>query len=758
MKKLLMSLSFLAAWAMSARAQTIDLSGEWKFRMDPDAIGQTDKWYTDYSFDEAVMIPGSMMTNGKGYDVSAETKFVMTIHEGNPYYSSDEYEQYRRKDNIKIPFALQPCKYYTGQAWYNREVVIPEDWDEMSIFMTIERCHWKSTLYIDGKFVGWRNDLCAPQHYDVSGLLTPGSHQITLCVDNRIQEVDPGIDSHSICDHTQGNWNGMAGQIFLSAHPKTYIDRIDVYPKLSSGVMNTEITIINSGNKDQKSKLTVGQSVSHPRLHSGKNVVKISVPLGEDTEYWDEFNPALYSLTTVLTCNGQTDSMTVSYGCREWDTSEGILKLNGNQVFMRGNVDCCAFPLTGFPPTDTSSWKQIFSTYKSYGLNHVRFHSWCPPEAAFQAADEMGIYCYVECSSWANWSVSLGDGYPIDSFIYQESEAIVREYGNHPSFCMMSFGNEPGGKKCNEFLTDFVRYWQERDSRRIYTGGAGWPFVDCSDWQCDYSPRIQGWGEGVSSIINAQEPSTSYDWRDRISQYDKPVISHEIGQWCVYPDFKEMEQYQGVYYPKNFEIFQERLKANGMGKYQDDFLRASGKLQAICYKADIEAALRTKGMGGFELLGLNDFPGQGTALVGVVNVFWKDKGYISGKEFSRFCSSFVPLARMDHLIFRNSEDFKAIVEIANFERSMSVETKWSVKDNAGTVFKEGNLGLSEVSIGNCQYIGEIAFPLFGIMKPTRLVLEIETGGHSNSWNFWVFPEQRDEIREISSILVTDSLN
>ncbi len=748
----------LIAACIPMHAQTIDLSGEWKFKMDPDAVGQAEGWFAEYDFDELVSLPGSMMTNGKGFDVTAETKFVMTIHDGFPYYTSDEYLQYRREGNVKIPFALQPYKYYTGQAWYNRGVDIPDDWKNKTISLTIERCHWKSTLYIDGKPAGSKNDLCAPQHYDVSGLLTPGRHQITICVDNRILDVDPGVDSHSVSDHTQGNWNGMAGKIILSARPKTFIDRIDVYPELSKGTLLADVTVINSENTPRKATLTVGGTVIRKEFTPGPNTLKITLPLEKNVEYWDEFNPKLYTLRSELKYGRQKDSLSVSYGCREWDTSEGVLKLNGHPAFMRGNVDCCAFPLTGFPPTDTDSWKQIFQIYKDYGLNHARFHSWCPPEAAFQAADEMGIYCYVECSSWANWSVTIGDGRAIDSFIYKEAEAIVREFGNHPSFCMMSYGNEPGGRKCNDFLTDFVRYWQEKDNRRIYTGGAGWPFVECSDWQCDYSPRIQGWGEGIESIINAEEPSTAYDWYDRISESGKPVISHEIGQWCVYPDFKEMEQYKGVYAPRNFEIFREKMEANGLLKYQEDFLRASGKLQSICYKADIEAALRTRDMGGFELLGLNDFPGQGTALVGVVNVFWKDKGYITGKEFSEFCGPLVPLARMDHLIFKNSEIFKADIEIANYERTAEFPTIWSITDEDGKVLGSGVFGPSRIQVSNCQHVGEISFPLSGIRKAEKLVLKVEARGHCNRWNFWVYPDRMADIPDVASVLVTDTLD
>ncbi len=189
---------------------------------------------------------------------------------------------------------------------------------------------------------------------------------------------------------------------------------------------------------------------------------------------------------------------------------------------------------------------------------------------------------------------------------------------------------------------------------------AGWPIIPENDYNVTSEPRIQHWGEGLKSIINAEPPQTMFDFRDFISKYEVPTVSHEIGQWCVYPDFKEIEKYTGVLKPTNFEIFRETLAENGMEDQAEDFLMASGKLQVLCYKADIEAALRTPGFGGFELLQLHDFPGQGTALVGILNPFFESKGYVTPEEFRMFCNETVPLARIKKLIWKGGETFEAM--------------------------------------------------------------------------------------------------
>ena len=194
---------------------------------------------------------------------------------------------------------------------------------------------------------------------------------------------------------------------------------------------------------------------------------------------------------------------------------EHSLLSTADLLFLRGTLECAIFPKTGYPPTDTASWMRIFRIARAHGLNHMRFHSWCPPEAAFIAADHTGFYLHVECSSWANSGASIGDGKPLDKFLYDESERMIQAYGNHPSFCMMLYGNEPAGANQEKWLTEFVTYWKNKDPRRLYSSGAGWPQLAVTNFNSTPDPRIQGWGEGLKSIINAQPPRTDFDWTEQ---------------------------------------------------------------------------------------------------------------------------------------------------------------------------------------------------------------------------------------------------
>lgn len=758
--------ALLFACQKPAIQQKIDLSGEWKFAIDSLDQGIAGKWF-DQELAENVTLPGSMTTNGKGNDITLKTPWIGQIVDSS-FYKNPEYAKFRQPGNIHIPFWLQPVKYYKGAAWYQKEVTIPEDWNGQFVGLFLERCHWESRLWVDDKEVGMQNSLGTPHKYDLSTLLTPGKHRLTLCIDNRVKDFDPGVNSHSISDHTQSNWNGVVGQMYLEARPMVRIQNIQVYPDVQNKKIAVKVKILNPGEYSITGMLgltvagTDNVNLSQVELGSWENWIEVDFQLGDEVKLWNEFHPNVYTLEAsfINDKSGQTDVATTTFGMREIKTSGKQILINGQPTFLRGTLECAIFPKTGYPATDTTEWLRIFNVARAHGLNHFRFHSWCPPKAAFEAADRTGFYLHVECSSWANQSTTLGDGKPFDKYLYEESQRMVEEYGNHPSFCMLVYGNEPGGPNQHKFLTEFVNFWKEKDSRFIYTSGAGWPNLPVNDFLSDPKPRIQSWGQGLKSIINAEAPRTDYDWSDYNSSLPQPIVSHEIGQWCVYPNFNEIAKYDGVLKARNFEMFRETLKENGMAQLADSFLLASGKLQALCYKADIEAALRTKDFGGFQLLDLHDFPGQGTALVGVLDPFWGEKGYVSPAEYNRFCNSTVALARLKKLIFTNNETFEAAVEVAHYgDGQISACTpEWKVTDKTGNLIQSGKFAQTDIPLGNCFKLGDIQFPLTDIKTAEKLVLEVSVNGLSNSWDFWVYPAIKETISGEENIRVVQKLD
>ena len=749
-KYLLILLSFLALTACRQADNKQSLQGEWRFALDRNDRGLAEQWYTR-SLTDTIHLPGSLQEQGYGDEVGIETPWTGQIVDKS-WYDSPLYEKFRQPGNIKVPFWLNPDRHYVGVAWYQKEIDIPASWTGNPVQLELERTHWETTLFLDGVEMGKHESLSTPYRYTFKEL-TPGKHTLTLRVDNRVN-IEVGVNAHSVSDHTQSNWNGVIGTISLTAKPSLYIDDIQIYPNIADKTAKVAVsldgtTITNEATLllqvEKKGGGVVGKP--HKVTVNPKTGMKqeVTLSMGEDALLWSEHSPNLYTLRAIVESNGKKEEQCRTFGLREFKANGTRFEVNGHPVFLRGTLECCIFPLTGYPATDRAYWTKIYNQCKAYGLNHLRFHSWCPPEAAFAVADSMGFYLQVECAGWA----TVGDGGYSDQWFREESDRILKEYGNHPSFCLMAYGNEPGGANQVKYLSELIDHWKSKDLRRAYTSAGGWPYVENADYWNAPDPRIQGWGEGLRSIINAQPPRTDYDFAHIIRE-NMPTVSHEIGQWCVYPNLKEIDKYTGVLKAKNFEIFRETLKDHHMADLADTFLYASGRLQTLCYKADIEAALRTPGFAGFQLLDLHDFPGQGTALVGVLDPFWDEKGYVTGKEYSMFCNKTVPLIRFPKMVWLNNETLNVPVEIAHFGEKplQAANINWQISDRTGNKLAQGTF-TKDLPLTNCIPAGDIEYALSGIGKPSQLTVSVEVKetNSKNQWNIWVYPAKQEPVEQ-----------
>lgn len=764
MKKYLIVLSLFLTLVSCHKTESVkSLQGQWLFALDPDDRGLAEQWYNK-SLNDTINLPGSLQEQGYGNEVGIGTPWTGWVVDKS-WYNSPSYERYRQPGNIKVPFWLNPNKHYVGVAWYQKEIEIPGSWADRPIELELERTHWETTLFLDGTEMGKHESLSTPFRY-VFEKLTPGKHTLTLRVDNRIN-IAVGVNAHSVSDHTQTNWNGIIGTISLTAKPSLYIDDIQVYPNIADKTVKAIVTL--NGTEAANSSLLLqvekkdGTAVGKPckiAMAPGAGMrQEATLYMGDNALLWSEHSPNVYTLRAVVEAIGNKEEQCRTFGLREFKANGTRFEVNGHPIFLRGTLECCIFPLTGYPAMDKGYWRKIYSQCKAHGLNHVRFHSWCPPQAAFEVADSMGFYLQVECAGWT----TVGNGGYSDKWFREESDRILKEYGNHPSFCMMAYGNEPDGANQGKYLSELIDYWKSKDLRRVYTSAGGWPYVENADYWDPMEPRIQRWAEGMGSIINAQQPRTDFDFADIIRK-NMPTVSHEVGQWCVYPNFKEIGKYTGVLKAKNFEIFRETLEDHHMSDLADDFLFASGRLQTLCYKADIEGALRTPGFAGFQLLDLHDFPGQGSALVGVLDAFWEEKGYVTPEEYSTFCNKTVPLARFPKMVWLNNETLDVPIELAHFgERPIKeAHIDWKISNRMGEILSQGCFA-KDIPIGNCIPVGNIEYALSGIEEPSQLTVSVEVkeANNKNQWNIWVYPAQQKEVERlpyIASTLDAEAMN
>jgi len=744
-----------------------DLSGIWRFQLDPENQGLTQEWFKK-ELKKEVRLPGSIQEQGIGNDISLDTSWIVRKNYfKKKWFTHPMYKKYRNPDQITIMEWLQPEKHYVGPAWFQRTVTIPEAWENQRVTLHLERCHWETVLWIDGKRVGKRRQLATCQEYDLTGRLEPGRHTLTLRVDNSMI-IDVGVNAHSVTDHTQSAWNGIVGRNELQAFPKIWIDDLQVFSDTENKKVQLRIKIGNNTGKKGEGELKLkAKSFNSQSVHEASPKIKminipdkeyytlrLNYPLGKEAKLWSEYNPALYQLSADIKVKTEKGNYHHNYGTtfglRNIEIDHRTIRINSIPVKLRGNLECCIFPLTGYPPTEVDNWKNIFRKHKAYGFNHVRFHSWCPPKAAFSAADEVGIYIQPEVNVWTR----IHNREQRD-FLMQESKRMLKEYGNHPSFIMMGLGNEGHCKE--DIMRELIHEWK-KDPRRIYTGLANSnnSIIDVYDYYIgriinSLKLRFQGgWPpEPGGNRLQVSKPDTIPNFNEAIQSYDKPLISHEIGQRCSYPRLDQRNKYTGSFSAGYLKIAEDQLRERGMFNQWEEFVKASGEWQIGLYKEEIEAVLRTPDMGGFQLLQLHDFPGQSGALVGVLDAFWENKGYGSPETFRSFCDSTVPLAQMSKRVWTQDELFSAKMQLSHFgmESLNNVKPKFIIENDNGEIEYQKTINPLNVHPGSLLDLGRIDYELSSLKAPVRYRLKAQLIGKSisNSWDFWVYPSVGQNI-------------
>ena len=765
-----LAILFCLALKTVSAADTVSLAGEWRFALDRSDAGTNENWFAKDLADK-IQLPGILQAQGYGDDIRTDTPWVLSL--GEAWWKIQPAklrEHFSQPGHVEVPFLSQPPKHYLGAAWYQRDLDIPTNWSGKHFTLFLERAHWQSKVWIDDQEFPANDSLVAPHITDL-GILTPGKHRLSIRVDNRLQLPAAGhlVDSHSLSDGLGAAWNGIVGKIELRATSPVWIDDVQVFPVVSNRTALIKIKIGNLTGKEGSGTLDLGFTPGFPpgskvRYLFAIRSEKISwttneapfeftLPLEDkQIQIWDEFQPNLSELHLELKSDSINDFKEVCFGLREITHNDKDLLINGRPVNLRLTHDGGGFPLTGYPAMDVASWRKIIQTCKDYGLNGMRFHSWCPPEAAFAAADEMGFYLQPECGLWGDF------GSPqMKQWLNDETARLLAAYGNHPSFILLSPSNEP--KNYSRFTPQWAADNYARDNRRLYSAGTGWADPSQVNGGAQYASLVR-YGNG--QLRN----STGWfggDYRDALDNVHIPVLSHEVGQWCAYPDFDIIQKFTGYLLPGNYDIFKYLAAQNGVLDQDHAFAWASGRFQLECYKEEIEANLRTPGLSGFQLLDLHDYLGQGTALIGVLDAFWEPKSYVTSAEYRRFAGPVVPLARLNQRVFTTADKLESEVEIYHFSEKpiTNAVPHWKIIDATGKTVASGEWAARDIPIGKNIPFGNIsadlsklpapaayklvvwAHPKNTFTNPTYIYVPKLITLFENDWNFWLYPAQVD---------------
>lgn len=768
--------SLLTLASLGAQPETRSLAGAWRFALDRSAEqrdggdkmpeltpgdGVTQAWFArELPGGDRVTLPGILQAQGFGNEISPTTPWVLAL--GDAWWKLQPAalrEKFSQPGKTEVPFLAQPARHYLGVAWYQREIEIPASAAGRHFKLFLERAHWQTTVWIDEKSFPPNDSLVAPHITDL-GSLAPGKHRLSIRVDNRTQLPATGhlVDGHSVTDSLGGTWNGIVGRIELQATSAAWIQDAQVFPNVAKKSVVVRMRIGNATGRNLRGKVVVvaiGKDPVEPvapipdvtwdagfadkfTVSSGKETeYELETSLGRDTETWDEFHPSLQHITLAfLADDGSKDFRIVTFGFREITANDKDLLRNGHVVNLRTTHSGGDFPLTGAPATDVESWKKIIRVCQDYGLNGMRFHSWCPPEAAFTAADDLGFYLQPECGMWNDFTAPA-----MQQRLHEETARMLAAYGNHPSFVLLSPSNEP--RNYARFTPVWAKEWFAKDNRRLYSAGTGWG-----------DPSQVSGGAQFAALVAFNRASLrntggwfGKDYRAALTDVHLPVLAHEVGQWCAYPDFDVIKEFTGFLRPSNYDIFKFIAEQNGVLEFNKAFAWASGRFQLECYKEEIEANLRTPGLAGYQLLDLHDYLGQGTALIGLVDAFWRPKSYVTAKEFRRFNSATVPLARLEKRVFTTADTLTSEVELYHFAENplAGAVPFWKITDAAGRTVAGAEWAARDIPIGKNIPLGAVTADLSKLAAPGayKLVVGLKNSTAENDWNFWLYPVSAD---------------
>ena len=751
----------------------IDLSGEWSFRLDAAKRGIEDGFFRQ-GLEDSICLPTTTAQACKGARSAARETGYLT----EPYH-------------------------FEGYAWFAKELELTEEQIGSIAVLKLERTRI-SHVWIDDRYAGKQDSFACAHSYDLTGYLTKAKHRLTVMVSN-VDYATPG--GHMTSPDTQTNWNGILGEISLTFEPEVRISDLTVSASAEKRHLDISYTTkccaaekkrtlqivcerLEQGAENVPAEVLLSCEAPVDLTADGRRQILIEIPKEREIRLWNEYTPNCYRVTLRIDA-GQAETIV---GFRDLHTRERSFYLNDLQIMLRGKHDGLIFPLTGYAPMDKAQWREVFSTAKEYGVNHYRFHTCCPPEAAFAAADEMGIYLAPELPFWGtvageNETEAEKAG---RAYLLEEGFRILREFGNHPSFLIFSLGNELWGSK--QVLDEILGKYKARDARHWYVQGSNnfqWfpEVLPHDDFFCGVrftkERRFRGsyaMCDAPQGHVQVTEPENCYSYDPVICpqtaadagngteeveiQYQTgvrkvtvekgeeviphvPVVSHEIGQYEFYPDYREIEKYTGVLQPENLRIFRERLEEKGMLEKADDFFRASGHLAIECYKRELETAFRSRELSGFQLLDLQDLTGQGTALVGILNAFMENKGLIRAKEWREFCNDRVIQLCFPRYVYRAGETFAFDALLCSMrpepEHKAAILVQLADRDS-GEVLQEIRLD-SSVEFTRWKNCGSGSLHIPSSERPKIMTVTVNVigegipeGSLTNHYDIYVYPD------------------
>lgn len=690
-------LLMISAVCHAADRPRIDLDGQWDFQLDPQNVGQSERWFDQQSqFTNTIRVPGTWEAQGYG-----------------------EHSGILRHQ-------------YAGAAWYRRNLAIPAEWNSKLVILHIGGAHRLTRLFVNGIDFGEHAGFNAPYSYDITRAVRFGQDNlIALRVENPTFDVQTSPDKQipklpvGMVDYI-ANWGGIYGDVAVEAQNHTHIESVLVTSDTDKHIAAFHIKLATDEVNSASVRISipgaepVTSTVAEP---SKETALEVSLP--DDAPLWSPDHPELLTATIQLLQHGiEIDSVTQRFGFRRISTRGNVLLLNGKPLYLRAFGDDDVEVLNGFPPSSPDVCLKRMQLAKSFGFNAVRFHSMTPPECYFKAADQVGILIMAELpAAYTQFFFAHRD------FLRSELVNTLTAYRNHPSLLSLAFGNEfnlrwlPTDADRNTMmaaLADFYKLAKQLAPATLIMSNDGF----------DLRPT------DMVSVSTAPPP-------------DRPTVRHEFGGYlCSLPDPGLIDRFTGVMIPTWLEAKKQWIADNKLDSAYPQYLKNSIRLQQLGRKFQIERTRADHTVTGYDYWLLVDYPGgtgEGDSWEeGWFDYLWNPK--VSPEQGHELNSAVLPLidAGVDERTLWSSESRHIGVSISNYgdEGITNGVLSWTLTAN-GDQLDGGEFHGVNVPLGSVEKVGQIVLRAPQDEHPQKLELtttiKSRSTSNTNHWEFWVFP-------------------
>ncbi len=489
------------------RERWLNLNGKWAFDFDPDAVGESEKWYAPdaHQYGMHIIVPFPW-----------ESK-LSEVH--NPEYK--------------------------GAAWYQRTISVPEEWASQRVVLKFGAVDWEAKVWINGHFVGGHEGGYSAFEFDITDLITYGSEDILTVWAYDV--TDPEIPSGK-----QTGWytptSGIWQTVYLEARGASYIERVHISPNLKDSAAHFQIDLNadEMGDYDLKIELprkfrSDGDFAANTavQLQPGSNHIEVVLSVPEP-RLWIPDDPHLYHVTITLSQSGEpVDAVKTYFGMREvsrgkyGDNPYEYILLNGKPIYLMGALHQSFNPQGIYTyPSDEYIKNDMLKT-KEFGFNFLRIHIKVDEPRVLYWADVTGVMLMCDIPNFAryteksqrNWEMTLRD-------------TIDRDF-NHPSIISWCDFNETWGigdggytKEHQEWVEQMYHLTKELDPTRLVEENSPCRYdhvaTDINSWHF-YIDDYEKSRAHISEVVENTYPGSPFNFVEGKTQGTEPFINSEYG-------------------------------------------------------------------------------------------------------------------------------------------------------------------------------------------------------------------------------------